>query len=253
MMASAAATVELPVGYRDRSGSVHRDLHLRKITGVEEELLYDAALNAGELVSELLAACTLRLGDLAAVDRGVMAKLHVADRNFALLSLRRLTLGDRLTARYCCPHCDAVHGYTEDLADLPVRRLDHAEAVADATVELEDGYRDDKGTLHRKVVLGAPVGADEEFVASFSDRDPVRARDALVLRCIRSFGALPHAALDAYGVELLRALTLGDRQRLASAVNELTLGPDFRRQLNCGQCGRDFEALLDTSGFFGDG
>lgn len=253
MMATLTRTSELPIGYEDRSGRLHRELCLRKMTGAEEELLYDTRLNAGQLVSSLLAACTVRLGELDRVEAETMKRLHVADRNFALLELRRLTLGDQLTAHYACPACDRACSIVEDLSQIPIRRLAEGEAAVEVTVELEDGYEDEHGQVHHRVTLGAPRGGDEEFVAGISVRDPLRARDALLLRCIRSFGALPSSALDAYGVELLRALTLGDRKRLAQALDSLTFGPDFRRNLRCPACKETFDTLLDTSSFFEGG
>lgn len=246
----SVATLELPVGYQDRSGRVHRELSLRKMTGLEEEMLYDAELNPGELVSVLIAACTVQLGELSNVDRNLVARMQVADRNYALLELRRLSLGDRLTARYRCPLCNAELAVVEDLSQIPVRRLAEGEQPEDSVIELEDGYRDEQGRTHRRLVLGPPVGSDEEFVAGFSHRHPLRARDALVLRCIRSFGELSRAALDGSGVEILRSLTLGDRRRIASALDDATRGPDFRRRVECGQCSGEFEVLLDASGFF---
>jgi hypothetical protein len=149
--------------------------------------------------------------------------------------------------------CRAELTVVEDLGRIPIRRSAADGPLGDIVIELEDGYRDEEGRAHRKVVLGAPVGSDEEFVSSFSSRQPLRARDALVLRCIRSFGELSRATLDGSGVEILRSLSLGDRRRIAGALNQATLGPDFRRQVECAQCSGEFEALLDASGFFEDG
>jgi hypothetical protein len=244
---------ELPVGYVDTSGRIHRQFRLRKMTGSDEELLYESALNPGELVSALLASCVVRLGELEGVDRPLAAQLFVADRNYLLLQLRRLTLGSRLGTQYRCPACDAHVSVIEDLSRIAVRRLPGGEPAANTVVDLEDGYRDEQGRVHRRVVLTAPRGTDEEFVSSLASTKPLRARDALVLRCIRQFGDLSTAALDAYGVEILRSLTLGDRRRLVRALNEITLGPDFRRAIHCPRCAGEFEAVLDASSFFEDG
>ena len=47
----------------------------------------------------------------------------------------------------------------------------------------------------------------------------MQARDALLLRCIKRFGTLPRAELEAYGIKILHELTLGDRRRLHDALN----------------------------------
>jgi hypothetical protein len=243
--------VFLPIGYVDAAGRGHRRAVLRKMTGHEEALLYDASLTAGRLVTELIRSCLLRLGDLEAVDANVVAQLYTADRNYLLLELRRITLGDRLAAAYTCPQCSASVPVTEDLAQLEVRRLPEGQALADIMLHLEDGYVDRQGTLHSEVTLTLPRGVDEEFVAPMAARgDLLRAQDALILRCIRRFGTLPQAELEAYGVKILRDLTLGDRQRVCAALNGQLPGVDFSRSVQCGQCGTAFQGVLDVSGFF---
>ena len=218
--------------------------------GHEEALLYDLSLTAGQLVTELIRSCLVRLGDLASVDSDVVSQLYTADRNYLLLELRLITLGDRLRTSYLCPRCGGDVSVMEDLSQIEVRRLDEGQTLADITLELEDGYVDRDGTLHTELALTLPRGVDEEFVSPMAAKDPLKAQDALILRCIKRFGTLPKAALEAYGVKILRDLTLGDRQRLHQALNGQMPGVDFYRSVRCGQCGTTFEGVLDVSNFF---
>jgi hypothetical protein len=105
--------------------------------------------------------------------------------------------------------------------------------------------------VHKAVELSAPIGNDEEFVGLIARSDPLRCQDALMLRCIRSFGTLDGATLSGSGVEILRSLTLADRRMITSALNDLTMGPDFRREITCTTCSSTFHTLLDVSSFFG--
>lgn len=242
--------VQLPIGYTDETGRVHRRAVLRKMRGHEEALLYDPSLSAGRLVTELIRSCLLRLGDLTAVDSGVVSQLYTADRNYLLLELRRITLGDHLQAAYRCPRCERDVPVVEDLSQVEVRRLDDGQSLSDIELELEDGYVDRQGTPHTELTLTLPRGADEEFVAPMVDKDPLKAQDALLLRCIKRFGTLTRATLQAYGVKILRDLTLGDRQRLHQALNGQTPGVDFYRSVQCGGCGTTFKGVMDVSNFF---
>jgi hypothetical protein len=242
--------VLLPIGYTDEDGQVQRRAVLCKMRGHEEALLYDSNLTAGRLVTELIASCLLRLGDLEMVDAELVSQLYTADRNYLLLELRRITLGDRLPAFYQCPRCGGEVAVIEDLSQLEVRRLDEGQPLADITMELEDGYLDRDGKLHTELVLTLPRGVDEEFVSPMVAKDPLKAQDALILRCIKGFGTLPKAALEAYGVKILRDLTLGDRQRLQQALNGQLPGVNFQHPISCGQCGATFEGVLDVSNFF---
>jgi len=242
--------VLLPIGYTDEAGRVHRRAVIRKMRGHEEALLYDPSLTAGRLVTELIQSCLVRLGDLESVDSDVVSQLYTADRNYLLLELRQITLGNQLRTSYLCPRCNGNVSVLEDLSQIEVRRLDEGQTLADITLELEDGYLDREGTLHTELALTLPRGVDEEFVSPIVAKDPLKAQDALILRCIKRFGTLPKAALEAYGVKILRDLTMGDRQRLHQALNGQMPGVNFQRSLRCGGCGTTFEGVMDVSNFF---
>ncbi len=243
-------TVSLPVGYTDAEGRIHRDAALRKLRGSDEAVLYDTSLTGAELVTRLLQRCVTRLGSFAPVDAALIAQLTSADRNYLLYEVRRITFGDEWRAVYACPACETVVRRTEDLATFSVRRLGENEQPADLAVELEDGFQDRTGATHRKVIARLPRGTDEAFVARLADTDLLQARDALLLRCIRQFGSLPRAALEGYGVKILRELPLGDRQRLQHAFEQATPGVEFQRRVDCPACGLEFEAVADVADFF---
>jgi hypothetical protein len=242
--------VVLPVGYSDPTGRIHRRAALRKMQGHEEALLYDASLTAGRLVTELLRGCVLRLGDVTDLTPDLVSRLYSADRNYLLVELRRFTLGDALPCAYLCPGCGADVAVTEDLGRIEVRRLAGDRKPESTVINLEDGYHDREGVRHAAIRLRLPRGDDEEFVAETAAKDPLRARDALILRCIESFGTLPKKALEAYGVKILRDLTLGDRKLIYRALDTEAPGVNFQRAVRCHACALHFEAFLEASHFF---
>ncbi len=244
-------TVRMPVGHTDPQGQVYREAALRKLRGSDEALLYDTSLNGAELVTRLLQQCVTRIGPFAPVQGALIEQLTSADRNYLLFELRRLTFGDEWRAAYACPGCETLVRRTEDLSTFEVRSLGEGEAAPDIVVELEEGYQDRSGAAHRKVVARLPRGGDEAFVARLADSDILQARDALLVRCLRQFGSLPRAALESYGVKILRDLTLGDRRRLQRAFEEATPGVRFQRRVLCPECGLEFEAVADVADFFG--
>ncbi|HUM58513.1 MAG TPA: hypothetical protein PKM06_04720 [Bacillota bacterium] len=242
--------VLLPVGYTDGAGRVHRQAVIRKMRGHEESLLYDQTLSSGRLVTELIRSCLIRLGDIETVTSQIVSEMYTVDRNYLLLELRRITLGEHLPALYVCPRCDTEISVVHDLNKIPVRRLEEGQALADITVQLEDGYVDREGALHTEIVLTLPRGIDEEFVSSIAEKDPLRAQDVLLLRCIKRFGTLPPAALEAYGIKILRDLTMGDRHYIYQALNSQMPGVDFQFLVRCGSCGTSFQGVIDVVNFF---
>jgi endogenous inhibitor of DNA gyrase (YacG/DUF329 family) len=250
--AGAPATFEvaLPIGYADAGGRLHRRARLRKLRGTDEALFYDEGLSGAELITQLILSCLVELDGVPEIDAALVSGLYSADRNYLLFELRRLTFGDRLRTSYPCPACSREVHNEEDLRSTEVRRLGDGETLPDIVVELEDGYLDRRGTAHRTLTLTLPRGIDEAFVAGMLDRDPLKARDALLLRCVKSFGALSRATLESYGVKILRDLTLGDRRRLQVAFSSLSPGVNFLRSVSCPTCGAAFDAVMDVSDFF---
>lgn len=242
--------VVLPVGYRDQAGTLHRSALLRKMRGYEEELLHDTTLSLAGLVTALIQGCLVRLGSIEYPDADVVADMYSADRAYLLLEIRRITLGDRMRARYICTHCGSEVAADTDLGSLQVTRWDDAARAEAIALELEDGYRDRDGTVHGQVVMRLPTGRDEQLVSRTAEQHPLRARDALVLRCLRRLGEVPEQALESYGLKILRDLTLGDRMKLYGAIDANAPGIRFREEVKCNGCGSLFIALMDAADFF---
>lgn len=240
----------LPVGVQDATGQWRRRATIRKMRGHEEALLYDASLSSGRLVTALVASCVTRLDGAPSMTPAVAARMYSADRSYLLLEIRRFTLGDALACGYVCPACGAEVSALEDLSQIVVRSGQGDPPPEAAAVHLVDGYRDRDGLVHSEIRLRLPRGEDEEFLSETAERDPLRARDALILRCAESFGSLPRSALEAYGVKILRDLTLGDRSAIYRALETEAPGVDFRRAVRCSSCGVGFETLLDAANFF---
>ena len=245
-------TVELPVGYpNEADGTLGRTVTLRKMTGKEEALLADPKLrsNGGKLIGALLANCIVDLEGAGQIDQSVTRRLFSADRNFLLLELRRLTFGDEMEARYCCPSCQSWSTVMEDLSTLDVREVDNG-ALPEIDVLLRDGYLDPDGNWHYEFVFGLPTGEDEEVAAARRDSNPTRQRDALMARCLKRVGELEPKRLRAMGVRILADLSMADRRAIEAAMDEQTPGPDLTRHTVCERCGEEYRTTLDMSRFF---
>jgi hypothetical protein len=175
--------------------------------------------------------------------------MYSADRNFLLLKLRCITFGSELPARYTCPSCGESLQVTEDLDDMPVRALGDGEPLEDIVVELQDGYLDKDGQVHKTLRMRLPTGADEAAVAPQMRQNPSLAKNALLSRCLKSLGDLPKYRLEAIGAKILAELTLTDRRLIDKALNQSAPGVDLTREIVCANCGGEFKSNLDMTHF----
>jgi hypothetical protein len=243
--------IEMPIGYTDEDGHLHRSVVLRKMTGKEEAILADKRnqRNGGRLVTELLHSCLVRMDDMPKNGSGPISSMYSADRNYLLLKLRSLTFGSELEASYTCPSCNETVNVIEDLDSLPVRMLGEGESVEEITVQLEDGYIDRDGSVHTALTMRLPTGKDEEAVAAQMRQNASLGKNALLARCLKSLGDIPRHRLEAIGPKILADLTMTDRRLIDRAMNNAAPGVNMIREIECPNCGHEFKSTLDMSHF----
>src|SRR5215470_13815913 len=93
---------------------------LRPLTGREEEWLARHPVTRSALaVTRLLNNCLVWL-DNAKITSDLVRLLLVGDRDYLILQLRSLTLGDEFQAVFVCPACGAKMDVSFRTSDVPV-------------------------------------------------------------------------------------------------------------------------------------
>ena len=98
----------LPCGYVDREGTLHREGVMRLATAYDEIApLRDPRVqaNPGYLVIILLSRVVVRLGELPAVNPGVVEGLFAADLAYLQELYRRVNENGSTRLAVACPHC----------------------------------------------------------------------------------------------------------------------------------------------------
>ena len=152
----AETEVNLPGGLVDRDRRVGR-ARLRPLTGREEEWLAGAqGVPSALKVTQVLSSCLVAL-DSEPVTSDLVRRLLVGDRDFLMLQLRRLTLGDDVAAVVNCPACGAAMDVSFRASEVPVEH--RPQSSADYTVAVEAS-----GNAGRPIRFRLPTGADQEAV-----------------------------------------------------------------------------------------
>lgn len=91
--------VQLPVGFEERGGELHREAEVRAVTGGDELWIgqspdYNRTPNDLVYKTLLLSRCVTRIGTKTLVTLGDIQKLHARDVRALEYAVYRLTYGD---------------------------------------------------------------------------------------------------------------------------------------------------------------
>ena len=113
---------DLPKGYVDEKGVLHKEVSLREITGSDQEAMLSPQLkgNPAKMLTALLARVIVRLGtlDKARIDSSVTAAMVKSDRDFLILKLKEIDSGPEMEVDVECPDCSRKFKAAVDVGDF---------------------------------------------------------------------------------------------------------------------------------------
>jgi hypothetical protein len=214
-------TVTLPGGLMLQSHQMLKHASLRPLSGRDEEWLARHRNTPNSVrVSWLLNQCLLALDDHPA-NYELVRQMLVGDREFLMLQLRRITLGDRVQAVVNCPACGSKMDVDFRLDEVPVH--ERPQTQESFTLDLHG----------RTVRFRLPNGGDQEVVVH--DPDPV---GALLGRCV----------ID----DTAKTLSSDERETVMAEMERLAPQVDVELDLACPECSHQFTLAFDTTAFFFD-
>lgn len=225
----------LPAGVFDAAGRAHQCVRVRELTGADEEALFQRG-HAGnaQRVSDFLARAIQSVEGLdMRVDAAFAAGLQLGDRDYLLLRLRQMDLGDAVHQVMRCPACSSRVDVDLSISELPVRRLTQLQAL----------YRVQLAAATLSVRL--PTGADQAAIETLALANPAAANTRLFARLVLDVdgrGAPDEVAVRGWPVAL--------RAQLADWLEANTPGPDLFLELTCPQCRADMSYAFDLDAFF---
>ena len=110
---------ELPMGYVDREGTLHKKGTMRLATAMDEiTILSDMRVQSNEayIVIVLLARVITGLGSLNTISTNVIENLFAADLTYLQEFYRQINETGHTRREYSCPHCEET--FELDLSTL---------------------------------------------------------------------------------------------------------------------------------------
>ncbi len=222
---STRVLVSLPGGLAE-AGQWLREAEVRPLTGREEDwLVHNPNAPSALSVTRLLSGCLARVGERAATVERIRQML-VGDRDFLMLNLRRLTMGEDFHAVVACPACGKNMDVNFKATDVPIERPAMVEASYELRLAGESGRE-------RTVRFRLPTGADQEAALGVPAQD---AAGIILTRCLLDDGGL--------------ALNQDERLQLEDAMEGQAPKIELELALSCPECAQEFIFPFDTTAFF---
>jgi hypothetical protein len=224
----------LPAGVLRDDGQVCRRVHLRALTGADEEALFERGAGSGSarVTAFLSRAIDGIEGFEAPIDEALVSSMQLGDRDYLLLRLRQIELGDAVHQVTRCRECGQKVDVDFAISELPVRRLTAPEATHHITLG------------GRPAVVRLPTGADQQAIEALALRNPAAANTLLFSRIVLQVDGCAPTEDD------IRAWSPALRAELAAWLDAHAPGPDLFLDLTCPHCKADMSYAFDLSAFF---
>lgn len=232
----------LPGGYF-HDGFMHREVHLKPITGRDEEMLAEMD-GAGEasFTTAILANCIKRLGNLDTVSADVTRNMLIADRDFLLMKLYQLTFGDKVEATLTCSACDKKMDTEFLLSQIDVVEKNLDSQVFVMELSPQAAYEDREGRNHESIEFRLPNGADLETMESV--KNEADAVTNLLSRCVMRVG---EKKMDE---SIARSLTSSAYKEIEEKMSQLAPGVEMDMDFTCPECQHSFTTQFNIGLFF---
>lgn len=113
--------------------------------------------------------------------------------------------------------------------------------------ELEVGYKDEDGVIHKEVEIREIIGADEEAIAKAEVRQNMgKVITTLLANVVVRIGDLtPKTYGKSKWEKIFRELPMGDRDKLMFEIRKFTQGNEIELDMKCPNCNSNIKHIVD--------
>ena len=208
------------------------EIELREMTGAEEEILTNQRLiRSGDAVNQVLANCTLRIGESDEIGNKVVLDMLSGDRLFTLVKLRQISLGDEVELELSCPNptCRAKNRAIINIDDLSVtpygEEREFVFTLPASGAKVRFGYLD---------------GHKEKRLAQMQEPS---ISSAMMIRILDIDSNSPSK-------KALAEMSMRDRSALRAEMLRVDAGIDTTIECDCDSCGTRIRTRLEAEPSF---
>lgn len=235
---SSVGGCELPSGYIDEAGVLHKDAVVKELTGEEEDILISRRLQGWQKMQKVLENCVVSIGNVNAQGNKdwprVIKSLTATDRLYLTIQIRIASLGNAFTFKTPCPieDCRHVGEKVVDLGDFKI------EGMGDPLTRTWKGDLPKSGWAY---VAKVQTGFEEEKLAKASDAKSDNLSLAMLARLLELHGTMP-VTLD-----MLKKLGAQDRQFLRDEFKKHEGNLDNKVDVTCDVCSHEFQTSIEVA------
>jgi hypothetical protein len=252
-------SVTLPCGIL-KDKQIHRDAEIVPMTGLTRKSIAreEVRNNPIKTTDIILSHCLKRVGPVTAISPRFLSDMLIGDRDFLLLEIRRISMGDSIKSRVTCGECKNSIDITFKLDELETIHLKEGFEIvekiqlAEGMLEMPDGIRvfrvDVPASAAHKGVAAKfryPNGGDQAIVIEHIRKNPIAANYKLYSACLVEWngevGPFRETFFDSEPVTLLDAFE--------NKFNDALPGPILDQKVPCPVCQTPIEMSFQGSDF----
>ena len=165
----------------------------------------------------------------------IIKSLLVPDQDYALIAIRKISVGTQITVKHTCPSCNKELTTDVDTDELEIVPFNGETSLE---FELKKGYVDRDGEVHLTGRVRFPNGLDREIIEPIARNNLAIANTLLLSRVVEGVN-------DA----IVRKMTSGDRAIIMKVLEDNNFGYKFDVHVDCPNCGHEFEGQMSAVNF----
>jgi hypothetical protein len=202
----------------------------------------DVRSNPAKVTDVLLLQCLKRVGPITNINNRFIGDMLVADRDFLLIEIRRVSMGDTVTANTECEKCSNKIEVKFKLDEISVTPL------KDGTFEMKENLRVFRAlseTPRVNALFRFPKGDDQALIVPLLNKNPVEANYRMYVACLLEWEGKP----GPFGGTFLDSQPVNVLDMIDDLFLEHQPGPDFTQKVACPVCTADIEMSFQGSDF----